>query len=194
MDQVIRITLLIGLLSVLSVNCMAKSLFRELVEAELSKEAYGPESKKSDKPANDELVFGTLKSLPDTIKGGKVISTRDLRDLLINGSNTLVVDAGPPPHHKTIPYSLWWRYFPQKGSYSDEIQQHMKKQLEIISMGDKKFPVVFHAVGSKDSYGYNAALRAINLGYENVYWYRGGEDAWDDADLPLLSTKPPHRR
>jgi rhodanese-related sulfurtransferase len=25
---------------------------------------------------------------------------------------------------------------------------------------------------------YNAALRAINLGYRNVLWYRGGVEAW----------------
>lgn len=32
---------------------------------------------------------------------------------------------------------------------------------------------------------YNAALRAINLGYRNVLWYRGGIEAWQAAGQPL---------
>ena len=31
---------------------------------------------------------------------------------------------------------------------------------------------------------YNAALRAINAGYTNVKWYRGGIEAWKAAGLP----------
>lgn len=28
---------------------------------------------------------------------------------------------------------------------------------------------------------YNAALRAINMGFTQVYWYRGGVEAWRQA-------------
>ena len=31
---------------------------------------------------------------------------------------------------------------------------------------------------------YNAALRFDALGYENLYWYRGGIAAWKAANLP----------
>ena len=31
---------------------------------------------------------------------------------------------------------------------------------------------------------YNAALRLHALGYENLYWYRGGIAAWKAANLP----------
>ncbi len=34
---------------------------------------------------------------------------------------------------------------------------------------------------------YNAALRAINAGYTNVLWYRGGIEAWKAAGLPTLA-------
>jgi rhodanese-related sulfurtransferase len=30
----------------------------------------------------------------------------------------------------------------------------------------------------------NLALRLIALGYNKVYWYRGGWEAWDAHDLP----------
>jgi len=32
---------------------------------------------------------------------------------------------------------------------------------------------------------YNAALRALRLGYREVYWYRGGVASWQAAGLPL---------
>jgi hypothetical protein len=32
--------------------------------------------------------------------------------------------------------------------------------------------------------GYNLALRLRHAGYANVYWYRGGREAWEVAGLP----------
>jgi rhodanese-related sulfurtransferase len=32
---------------------------------------------------------------------------------------------------------------------------------------------------------YNAALRAVNLGYTQVFWYRGGIEAWQLAGLQV---------
>ena len=32
--------------------------------------------------------------------------------------------------------------------------------------------------------GRNLALRLVALGYPNVYWYRGGREAWKVAGLP----------
>ena len=36
---------------------------------------------------------------------------------------------------------------------------------------------------------YNAALTATDLGYTNLYWYRGGISAWNQARLPVVRTK-----
>jgi hypothetical protein len=36
---------------------------------------------------------------------------------------------------------------------------------------------------------YNAALRAINAGYTNVLWYRGGIEAWKMAGLPTQAVQ-----
>ena len=33
--------------------------------------------------------------------------------------------------------------------------------------------------------GRNLALRVAALGYTDIYWYRGGREAWEVADLPL---------
>lgn len=37
---------------------------------------------------------------------------------------------------------------------------------------------------------YNAALRAINRGYSNALWYRGGIESWKLASLPTQPAQP----
>ena len=32
--------------------------------------------------------------------------------------------------------------------------------------------------------GHHLAVRLVALGYTNVYWYRGGREAWEVAGLP----------
>jgi rhodanese-related sulfurtransferase len=36
---------------------------------------------------------------------------------------------------------------------------------------------------------YNATLTAHDLGFKNLYWYRGGISAWNQARLPVVRTK-----
>jgi PQQ-dependent catabolism-associated CXXCW motif protein len=49
--------------------------------------------------------------------------------------------------------------------------------------------VVFYCMSWECWLSYNAALRAVSLGYTDVYWYRGGIFAWFDAELPLEVAK-----
>ena len=51
--------------------------------------------------------------------------------------------------------------------------------------GDRARLIVTYCQGVKCWGSYNAALRAIRLGYTNVHWYRGGVEAWQQAGLPL---------
>jgi rhodanese-related sulfurtransferase len=37
---------------------------------------------------------------------------------------------------------------------------------------------------------WNAAKRALAMGYANVAWYPDGTDGWADADLPLEQATP----
>ena len=48
-------------------------------------------------------------------------------------------------------------------------------------------PVVVYCQSTHCWMSYNAALRAINMGYSNVLWYRGGIEAWQAAGLPVAS-------
>ena len=54
---------------------------------------------------------------------------------------------------------------------------------------DTASPVVVYCLSWECWMSYNAALTLGELGYRNVYWYRGGRSAWDQAKLPVVRTK-----
>lgn len=59
----------------------------------------------------------------------------------------------------------------------------MKKANQLTG-GDKKHAVITAGWNSERWSSRNLALQLVALGYENVYWYRGGLEAWDVAGLP----------
>jgi rhodanese-related sulfurtransferase len=72
---------------------------------------------------------------------------------------------------------------PQAGSFSDQTQQQFGQFRQQATGGNKQVPIVLYCQGPQCWMSYNAALRAINLGYKNVLWYRGGLEAWQRAGL-----------
>lgn len=55
---------------------------------------------------------------------------------------------------------------------------------------DLNQPVVFYCTGSECWLSVNAAMRARQLGYTQVIWYRGGMKAWLQAGLPTVGRVP----
>ena len=56
--------------------------------------------------------------------------------------------------------------------------------MQQLAGGDKAVPIVAVSFNSERYQGRNLALRLVALGYTNVYWYRGGREAWEVAGLP----------
>jgi PQQ-dependent catabolism-associated CXXCW motif protein len=75
------------------------------------------------------------------------------------------------------------------GSLNDATQQQFGQFLGQATGGNKQYPLVLYCLSTQCWMSYNAALRAINLGYTNVLWYRGGIEAWKQAGLPVQSVQ-----
>jgi PQQ-dependent catabolism-associated CXXCW motif protein len=73
----------------------------------------------------------------------------------------------------------------QGNSFDDQVQRDFGNYLQQATRGDKSRVIVTYCAGVQCWGSYNAALRAIHMGYENVYWYRGGIEAWQQAGHPL---------
>ena len=82
------------------------------------------------------------------------------------------------------------------GSLQDSMQDRLRQLMASLTAGDLSRPIVALGVNAERWAGYNLALRLVALGYRQVFWYRGGREAWEVAGLPMdrarlavLSTK-----
>jgi PQQ-dependent catabolism-associated CXXCW motif protein len=64
------------------------------------------------------------------------------------------------------------------------------RQMLLLAAPDLKQAVVFYCANSECWLSVNAAMRARQLGYTKVIWYRGGIAAWLKAGLPTVGRAP----
>lgn len=123
---------------------------------------------------------------PTQIPGGAVITTEALYGMLQERSNSVLVfdvlggQRGLPGAQNAQPAGL-------AGNFSDNTQREFGNYLMQVTQGKKDVALVFYCQNVQCWRSYNAALRAINLGYTRVYWYRGGIEAWAQAGLPTAT-------
>ena len=130
-------------------------------------------------PAQTSLKNGDLGGpTPSSIPGGRVITTPELLQLLNNRqSGAVVLDV--LGSHQRLPNAVDAVAASAGGSFNDRTQRQFERQLEGLTGGRKDAPLVLYCSSIHCWMSYNAALRAINAGYTQVYWYRGGLQAWD---------------
>ncbi|MEP3637036.1 MAG: PQQ-dependent catabolism-associated CXXCW motif protein, partial [Paracoccaceae bacterium] len=88
----------------------------------------------------------------------------------------------------SIPGAIW---LPNVGygAIADVTADYFRTGLEKVTQGDLAHPVVFFCL--EDCWmSWNAAKRAIEWGYSNVYWFPEGSDGWALWDYPLERVKP----
>lgn len=84
-----------------------------------------------------------------------------------------------------------WLFGAGRGNgFDDAVQERLRRKLEALTQGSKDAIIVTYCFDSHCWLSYNAALRAVKLGYRNVYWYRGGRAAWHAAGLSLVPLAP----
>lgn len=136
---------------------------------------------------------------PSAIPGAKLISTRELQALLGDGrtpkpGGPLLVDVAAGEGHATLPGAVWIPGAGRGSSFVDILQGQLIELLSKLTGADKARPLVFFCVNSQCWLSYNAGLRAAVAGYSQVYWYRGGIDAWRAAGFPLAKIDPAESR
>ena len=147
-------------------------------------------------PATDQLHTGAFHGpTPASIPGGQLITTKGLL-ALVQGQQTpyflFDVLGGP----EVLPGALPSAWLAQAGSFNDPISQQFGQMLKQGTQGRTDIPLIFYCLSTQCWMSYNAALRAIKLGYSNVLWYRGGLEAWKSAGLPIQAAPqgyPPHQ-
>ena len=133
-------------------------------------------------PTNQLHNGGMHGPTPNQIPGGQVITTKGLVALVQGGAGmpVLVLDVLGNPQMQ-MPNAIPAAFAAQPGDFNDQVQQQFSQMLMQITQGNKQVPIVTYCQGPQCWMSYNAALRAIALGYKNVLWYRGGLEAWQRA-------------
>jgi PQQ-dependent catabolism-associated CXXCW motif protein len=141
---------------------------------------YGDEARNWSVPPQATLrassAIGT--PTPTTIPGAAVISTGQVAALVAaHQTPYLLLDALERPH-EMIASAVNVAGAGRDGTMSDTTQSWLAGRLKELAAGRQGIPLIFYCAGPQCWEGYNAALRAREAGYANVYWYRGGLEAW----------------
>lgn len=127
---------------------------------------------------------------PMSIPGGKLVGTIELAAKMSTSQPPIIISS--MGGSTGIPGAVDLSYSSSGGTYTDTIQQQFEKDLYSLTNGNKRKELVFYCHHNQCWMSYNSALRAIHLGYQNVYWYRGGINSWIKSGAPLdwvLKTK-----
>lgn len=119
---------------------------------------------------------------PTSIPGARVIKTMELKGLLESNKKVVVVDVLDSKARKSIP-GAFWLSGAGDGQFFGAEKSRFATAMEKLTAGDKARPVVFLCLNSECWLSYNASLHAIEAGYTDVVWYRGGTNAWRGASL-----------
>lgn len=122
---------------------------------------------------------------PSSIPGGQIITTKGLT-ALVQGKQAPFLLLDVLGGTDMLPGALPAAWAAQPGSFNDQVQQEFGRVLQQATRGNKETPLVLYCLSSHCWMSYNAALRAIQLGYTNVLWYRGGIEAWQAAGLQTV--------
>jgi PQQ-dependent catabolism-associated CXXCW motif protein len=146
---------------------------------------YGEETKDWSVAAQATLqpsnAIGT--PTPTSIPGATIISTGEVAALVATRQVPFaLLDALDSPH-KMIFGAVNLAGAGRDGTMSDATQTWLAGRLNELTAGKTGFPLIFYCAGAQCWEGYNAALRARQAGYTNVYWYRGGLAAWQLSPL-----------
>jgi PQQ-dependent catabolism-associated CXXCW motif protein len=139
---------------------------------------------------------------PATLKGARVLTTAQA-EALWKGGDAVFIDVMPrPPRPANLPAGTIWRDKPRAdiphsiwlpdtgyGALAAVTEAYLRDNLARVTGGDRARLLVFYCL--KDCWmSWNAAKRAMTMGYTNVAWYPDGTDGWAAADLPLEQATP----
>jgi len=126
---------------------------------------------------------------PREVPGARTVRTAELRKMMEASTKPWLIDVLGGGLHPTLA-GAFWLIGSGAGDFDAAEQKRFVAALGKFAAGDKNAPFVFFCSSVQCWLSYNAALRAVNAGYTNVMWYRGGIDSWRAAGFPTRTSDP----
>jgi PQQ-dependent catabolism-associated CXXCW motif protein len=141
---------------------------------------------------------------PASLKGARVLTTEEAAALWRAGEAAFIDVLPQAPRPAGLPADVVWRDKPRfdipgsvwlpdtgYGELAPVMLDYFRRGLDQALSG-RSLPLVFYCL--KDCWmSWNAAKRALALGYSKVAWYPEGADGWAAAGLPLEKRMPQPR-
>jgi PQQ-dependent catabolism-associated CXXCW motif protein len=142
---------------------------------------------------------------PATLRGARVIGTDEAETIWRDHSASFVDVLPRAPRPRNLPEGTLWRDKPRAdipgsiwlpdtgyGELAPSMAGYFANGLEKATKGDRGRILVIYCLA--DCWmSWNAAKRALALGYSGVAWYREGTDGWLGAGLPVQDATPEPR-
>jgi PQQ-dependent catabolism-associated CXXCW motif protein len=154
-------------------------------------------------PESDSYRYDNYRSAtPATLAGARVVTTAEA-EAIWRSKDAAFIDVLPhasrPPN---LPAETLWRDKPRlniPGSYwlpdtgygelAQTTEAYLRGGLQRITGDDRAKALVIYCL--RDCWmSWNAAKRALSMGYTTVIWYPEGTDGWEEAGLPLEEAQP----
>ena len=162
---------------------------------------------RADPPAEPEgyRLSDYRSPVPSTLKGARVVDTAGAHALWSSGAAIFVDVLPQAPRPADLPAGTIWRDKPRAdiprslwlpdtgyGMLHPSMEAYFRAGLERASHGDKAAAFVFYCLADCWQ-SWNAAKRALSLGYAGVIWYPDGTNGWEAAGFPLEPRQPEPR-
>lgn len=135
--------------------------------------------------------------VPKTLKGARAVTTAQAFELWTNGGAAFIDVLPRAPRPAGLPPQVIWRDIPRRdipgslwlpdtgyGELHPSMQAYFADGLRRASRGEKSTSLVFYCLGECWQ-SWNAAKRALSLGYTAVIWYPDGTTGWEAAGHPV---------
>jgi PQQ-dependent catabolism-associated CXXCW motif protein len=139
---------------------------------------------------------------PSTLHGADVLTTEQAHDLWASRQAVFIDVLPRPPRPPDLPASTLWRPKPRfdipgsvwlpdtgYGALAPVMEAYFERGLRQASAGDHHRELVFYCL-ENCWMSWNAAKRAMALGYTRVAWYRDGTDGWEAQGFPTEPRDP----
>ncbi len=128
---------------------------------------------------------------PTTAPGVTTVNTEQLASMLKIQQPPLVIDTLDSSWPRSVPGAVGIDFGgTTHGTFTDAVQKRLEQKLLALTGGDLAKPIVAMSFNVARFDAYNLALRLRHAGYTNVYWYRGGREAWEVAGKPEDVVRP----
>jgi rhodanese-related sulfurtransferase len=162
-----------------------KSLLKWLGSTDAKLGGYG---KLQAATASDEEQYRYIASLgiltPTDVQGAAVVSAAEVAKLIASGVAVIDTRSLKEFEHEHITGAIHAPYI-ERSRKERDFDSALDDYSAITKLPKDK-PLIFLCNGPECWKSYKASRIAIENGYKNVYWYRGGMPDWHDKSMPTV--------